>query len=227
MSESRLAVLQELPTIGLPHEIRQAIWPKYACLAVCIGFVTATAAAYLLLDDHVAAFWAPFRHTFFTATVSRLSVLGLSAWYLVPAAAVYLACRRRFVLLASRAAFLFMSVGMAGIITDVMKLLVGRPRPSVFLEQGDKALHWFASSSLFQSFPSGHASTFTAVAMAFGLIYPRYLWRLLVAGVVLSLLRTVSLQHFLSDAIAGMGLGVLAAWWMSHYFMSRETNRDA
>lgn len=59
------------------------------------------------------------------------------------------------------------------------------------------------------SFPSGHTITAFAVTTTFGLFYPAALDILLFCAVSIALSRIVLGMHFLSDIIAGAGIGTL------------------
>jgi membrane-associated phospholipid phosphatase len=91
----------------------------------------------------------------------------------------------------------------------LLKPLFGRQPPTDWVIHGTYVFSW-----LFQTdngtFPSGHAVQMAAVATVFWKAYPR--WRWLCAGlpVLLSALFVLGNWHYVSDAIAGLFLGVTA-----------------
>ncbi len=62
------------------------------------------------------------------------------------------------------------------------------------------------------SFPSGHAITAFAVAVAFGMFYPAFLAALLFCAFSIAASRILLGMHFLSDVLVGALLGTGLAW---------------
>lgn len=95
------------------------------------------------------------------------------------------------------------SIGLASLITGVLKEAVDRLRPP--LGMGDLTVLGSLPGS--QSFPSGHAATAFAAAVALAILVPR----LRVAAIVLAALVGVSRVylgvHYWFDVIAGAALG--------------------
>ena len=103
---------------------------------------------------------------------------GLSAWYLWPSGIGALICLSlsswRQIPLARREklrragwmfAFFFVSVALAGIITDMLKALIGRARPVLLDREDFYGFIPFATHNNYKSLPSGHATTAFAVAV--------------------------------------------------------------
>lgn len=96
---------------------------------------------------------------------------------------------------------------------DALKILVGRPRPSI-------DAHPVATHS--SSFPSGHSANTMAVFLAIALIAApaRYRRHAVTAAVVMSLLvgatRPYLGVHWPSDVIGGWVLGLIAVWIAIH-----------
>ncbi len=82
------------------------------------------------------------------------------------------AARERLRYVATASAYVFLSVALSGIITNIVKRIIGRARPPLFDAEG--AFHFKAfSGHLYESFPSGHSTTDGAMAMALAVLFPR------------------------------------------------------
>ncbi|MEI5585581.1 MULTISPECIES: phosphatase PAP2 family protein [unclassified Agromyces] len=100
------------------------------------------------------------------------------------------------------AGFFASAVAASGLVTQAVKISVGRVRPEDILVHPD-----------FGSFPSGHASNAAVIATALGLIFLRtWVW---VAGAAYTLLMMASRMylgaHWVSDVVGGMLVGAGAA----------------
>jgi membrane-associated phospholipid phosphatase len=117
-------------------------------------------------------------------------------------------CRRRCLPRATLAAF--GAVAAAGLVVTILKELFDRSRPPV---SGIDAVGVIPASA---SFPSGHAATAFAAAVAVGMFYPRLRRPLLALAAVVALSRVYLGVHYATDVLAGSALGVLlgllASW---------------
>lgn len=113
-------------------------------------------------------------------------------------------------------------VAVSGGLTQVIKHLVGRPRPRMNL-----AWHELVGpvwDSDLHSLPSGHAATSFALAMYLGLKYPRWILPLLILASLISVGRVLSLSHYPSDVVAGAWLGLAVGWLADFLERRREKN---
>ena len=130
-------------------------------------------------------------------------------WPLIAALAAAGDCRRRCLPRATFAAF--GAVAATGALVTVFKELFDRARPPV---SGVEAVGIIPASA---SFPSGHAATAFAAAVAVGAFYPRLRRPLLGLAAVVALSRVYLGVHYASDVLAGTALGValgLASVWL-------------
>ncbi len=114
--------------------------------------------------------------------------------------------------------FIFVAVGAAGLVADLLKIIVGRTRPKLMFADGTYDFTWFGLRADHWSFPSGHAATAAALATALWCLWPRPLWFYVAGAGLVAVSRVVTGQHYLSDVVAGAAIGVivtrLVAAWM-------------
>lgn len=152
---------------------------------------------------------------------------GVSTTYLIVSAGLFIFFRwigkHRF--RADCALLFFSSIALSGIVTNILKFLVGRLRPKVFFESGLYGFEPFHVGYEFNSFPSGHATTVFAVAATCSFFLPKYSVPFFVFAAIVAISRLVLTAHYLSDVLAGACIGVLTAIVMKRYIPC--TNRSA
>lgn len=102
------------------------------------------------------------------------------------------------------------SVAISGTIASLTKNMIGRARPST----GDPQVFEFAFMSFrasWAAFPSGHATTAIAFAVALAIAFPKQAIAWLSIGLIAALSRAFIGVHWLSDCLAGMALGALVS----------------
>jgi undecaprenyl-diphosphatase len=122
--------------------------------------------------------------------------------------------RNRFQRLTHSSTFVFVSLAGAGIIATLLKYLVGRARPSQFLDYGAYYVSPATTDSEFASFPSGHATNLFALAFSLAVLFPRARIPLLLFASGIAFSRVMIGEHFLSDFVGAALLAYLfVAWW--------------
>ncbi|HPF37479.1 MAG TPA: phosphatase PAP2 family protein [Phycisphaerae bacterium] len=136
-------------------------------------------------------------------------VLKLSRWafyWPVIAAALLFALRRagrgRLVVSIS----LTFLIGMGLLYT--LKNVVGRARPDEHI--GAYAFHPLGFTDGFDSFPSGHTTTYFILALLIGASFPKSRHLFLVAAALAALSRIAQQRHFGSDVLGGVLLAILS-----------------
>ncbi len=148
-------------------------------------------------------------------TAAKFLASGLGT--LVIAVAVAVVDRRRW----RRALVLAVVVVASGLGNSVLKMAIGRERPS-HLDQApghERVLSFHGpamglSNSTFQSFPSGHTASAFAAATCLAAFYPAAAPVAYAVASWAGLNRIVSHQHFPSDVAAGALVGHLASLWL-------------
>jgi membrane-associated phospholipid phosphatase len=100
-----------------------------------------------------------------------------------------------------------LAVGVAAGLTSLIKDLVDRARPAL----ADPGIEALVATPGSPSFPSGHAATAFAAAIAVGAFYPRIRWPLLGTAAVVGLSRIYLGVHYWLDVVAGAALGIALA----------------
>lgn len=154
---------------------------------------------------------------------------GLSGWVLIPTLVLMILLRLAMFPMqgvwrnatgeaAMISAFIFLGVGVPGLMTNLLKRLIGRGRPGEFDAVGAFSFQNFLNDSTFQSFPSGHSATAIATAFAVGFLWPRLFMLLFVIGVAVAISRVPVGAHYPTDVFAGIVVGMLGAYLVRNVF---------
>lgn len=193
-------------------------WKYY--LGISVGWVALIIIVHYTLDFSVTQYV----HTTFDPRSKFISLVhwvanfGLGWPYIIGLGVLF--CVARFLWhdrkLTLRSLYLFLCVAISGIICDLLKLVFGRPRPSLWFDHGLSHFvflgHRQFHESAYTSFPSGHATTAASFAVGLILLFPR----LRVIGVIfmltIAMARVLLLRHYVADVMAGMYLGAMTSW---------------
>lgn len=156
------------------------------------------------------------------AALRIVTEFGNSAWPLGSGLVLLLLCaalRRSATppppadLAAFRSAIILLlsAVALSGALASLTKHVIGRIRPSTEPDAMVMDFAFMAIKAGWAAFPSGHATTATAAAVALGLCFPRHAWAWLAVGVTAALSRALLGVHWLSDCLAGILLGAVVA----------------
>jgi lipid A 4'-phosphatase len=183
------------------------------------------AASVLWFDRPLAFFFALSGDRLFH-WLRALGDLGLGLYWLVgsgvPALLLILlsraprfaASRERFRAWALVPGFIFLSVALSGLTADLVKILVGRTRPKLFLTDGIYdwgGLAWHADH---WSFPSGHVANVAGLAVALYCLWPRHVLAYGAFVLLVALGRIGTDQHFLSDTVGSIWIAALVVFYL-------------
>lgn len=186
----------------------------YVCLSLFLAI--ATVMAWVFADQALAGYFRENPLPLLHSTYAILARLGEAQWYLLAGLALFLVFRKRNKRLARIGLYLIAVVAATGVAVNVAKLLVGRCRPREWVATGAMELRPLSLATEFRSFPSGHATTIVSGLAAVGIGLGRaYFWVLLGIGFALMFGRVVTLDHFLSDVLAGAWFGLTGAYFLS------------
>lgn len=202
------------------------------------GFVATLLAALALLAlaalvDRPVSAWAQDLPDGLRAFFRTVTGFGLSDWILVPSliltavfaifARLPLGALRKlaFRQLTGVAGFVFLGVGLPGLVANLIKRAIGRGRPEMFDQVGAFDFQVFAGSARFESFPSGHATTAMAFCMVVAFLAPRSLRDMAFLSLLVVVSRVVVGAHYPTDVVAGAILGTLGAYTVRNLFATR------
>jgi membrane-associated phospholipid phosphatase len=194
-------------------------------LAIC-----AVALAMLFLDAPVLEFAATLPPGL-VDWAYEVTDFGRSGWILVPLGTLIILIalfaspaldhmsRALLALVVARLGYVFIAVGLPGLVSTVVKRWIGRVRPSA---AGPFAYEPFSWRPDYASFPSGHATTAFAALVAFGAVFPRTRPVLWVYALLIAASRVVVSAHYPSDVIAGAAFGAFGALLVRDWFAVRR-----
>lgn len=168
------------------------------------------------------------------AFMQALTDIGLSQWYLVPAAATLLLVaaidwrahgpsgKGRLSILFGHAVFIFAGILLSGMLTNLLKVLFGRSRPLRFDDVGAYRLDLWSFGYAHASFPSGHATTMGAVTAILCLWFPAFAFPIVVSGCFVAVTRIFAQAHYASDVAAGFSLGFVFVVLMARFLAARR-----
>ena len=153
-------------------------------------------------------------------------VLAVLAGLLIAVAIVSPALRgiQRSLLLGlgTRLQFIFCAVAVSNLVTEVLKYCIGRGRPFVGGEANAFHFSHFAGNPAYYSFPSGHATTAFALALAVSAVWPQARVAMAVYALIIAATRLVLLAHHPSDVVAGAMVGIVGAMFVRYWFAARR-----
>lgn len=152
-----------------------------------------------------------------------LAVLGAMLIVIAIVAPALRGVRRSMLFgLGTRLQFIFFAVAVSNLVTEVLKYCIGRGRPFVGGEGNVFHFLHFAGSPAYYSFPSGHATTAFALAMAVSAVWPQARVAMAIYALIIATSRLVLLAHHPSDVVAGAMVGIVGTVFVRYWFAARR-----
>jgi len=120
------------------------------------------------------------------------------------------------------ALYFLVTIGSASALVHLLKFVIGRARPELFLEYGAYSLTPFAHNGLFESFPSGHSTAVGSFFGAFAMLAPRLRILFALGALTIGITRVVVGAHYPSDVAAGLLLGLWVALMTAFIFAQKN-----
>lgn len=158
---------------------------------------------------------------------------GLSEWILIPSLVLMLLCGALSLVMRKRTprlaliemtqlyAFIFVGVGLPGLLSNLIKRAIGRSRPEFIEQAGHLGFQQIFNDWTYQSFPSGHTTTAFAFAFVVGFLSRRWFLPLLLVAAVVGISRVAVGAHYPTDVIGGVVVGTLGAYAVRAFFATR------
>ncbi len=150
----------------------------------------------------------------------EITRLGSSSWYfaisVIGFGIVYLNNRLEFIKneeqknISNYFISSFFYILVVGIVTQVLKHIVGRPRPNHANFEDSFGFNFFTFDSNFHSFPSGHSSTIFIVCFILVATFPKLKYFFYFLASIIALSRVVVGAHFFTDIVAGAILALIS-----------------
>jgi len=202
--------------------------------------------SYNYLDKEVALYFLAHKDTY-KHIGKLLSIAGESQWYIGTGVIgfLYYKYKDKNRLYMNRFLFLFYANVFSGLFSIVLKSLFGRIRPSGLKHGHDEYgfllfqnfdmgfiekmkyhfLTVFHHPATYASFPSGHTVTIAASFTVLYLLFPRYLYVYIISALILVSGRVLAGDHFISDLLAGVVVGVFSTLYIYHKMQSKVENK--
>jgi membrane-associated phospholipid phosphatase len=216
-----------------PRGSATPIWRAYTRLALGAAAAIAVLIVIMVFVDVPAIKAARQAPSWLIGWFQFATEFGLAPWFLAPLGGALLVialitspslARMSQLALASlsvRLGFLFLAIAVPGLVVSIVKRIVGRARPVVAGE--DAFLYkFFLWRVEYASFPSGHATTAFAAAVAFGVLWPKLRPLLWTYAIVIALSRVFVTAHHPSDVVAGAIAGVIGALLVRDWMAARR-----
>ena len=179
--------------------------------------------SYMTFDLPLFEYFYQLRGETLHQAFNLLTDLGKSTWYIILSLLVYVIWRINKPKFARAGLFVLSTTILSGVLINIIKVIFGRARPRLYIEEDLYGFFWFKLDVLYRSFPSGHATTAMGVWLAFALLFPKYRFLFILIGGIISLSRVIIGEHYLSDVLIGGWIGAMTTLILYEVFYPKES----
>lgn len=191
---------------------------------VIVLFAIFLIVSYNYIDKPLAIYFDSFDLKNTMPFLSWITQLGLGAIYLFGfvAGALFFRYVRKNRVWEARFWFLWLCVVTTSTVCIVLKILLGRARPDMWFGKQDYGFYGLQTNSAYWSFPSGHTSTIMGAAFGLCILFPRYTWGFITAGLLVALSRVLLTQHYLTDVACATALALIETGFLL-WFLKKKS----
>lgn len=199
--------------------VSQAIKPK-----IIISFLFIVVLSYFRLDQDLAQGFMTLDLAHYWPYLSWLNVLGESVPYLILffVLACYFQAFKKNQQYAECFWFLWFSVLIPITVCTFLKIMLGRARPILWLQEQVYGFYGFKLEHDFWSFPSGHTTVLMGLAFGLCVLLPKKSFVWIGIGLLLSSIRIILLHHYLSDVLVAGYLALLEIGFLLYVLKKKD-----
>lgn len=191
-----------------PFDRLFSIMTKPMVMAAYFGFIVLS---FFYLDKPIANYFRGFNPRINLPVLNWITLLGAGSLYLL--LFFTLALFFRYIYKVKQwektSWFLWFCVLIPSGICLVIKRILGRARPDAWFSHHYYGFYGWHSKNAFLSFPSGHTTTVMGCVFGLCIVFPRFSYGFILAGLAVAATRIFLIQHYLSDVLAGIYLALL------------------
>ena len=141
---------------------------------------------------------------------STLTHFGDSLYFFIPAITIWVVIKilnkknKLLSAISDISLFIFFSILFSGVVAQIFKHIIGRPRPVLYNDFNLKEIDIFNFDSKWHSFPSGHTTTIFAFIFCLFFLFPKIKNILLSLAIIIASTRVIIGAHFVSDIFGGI-----------------------
>ena len=168
------------------------------------------------------SFSKSFQNVFLKDFFKQITILGDSKWYFFLIFFIIIFCyfikkinyydnkKKIIETFNNFSVYLCLSLIISGLLTQLIKHVVGRPRPNYAYLDSISGFNFFNLNSEYHSFPSGHTSSIFVVALVFALFLPKLKYFFILLAGLVAFSRIVVEAHFFTDVVGGIVVAYLS-----------------
>ncbi len=159
---------------------------------------------------------------------STLTHFGDSLYFFIPAITIWVVIKilnkknKLLSAISDISLFIFFSILFSGVVAQIFKHIIGRPRPVLYNDFNLKEIDIFNFDSKWHSFPSGHTTTIFAFIFCLFFLFPKIKNILITLAIIIASTRVIIGAHFISDIFGGVLVAYLCTIFVRKKFFIKN-----